>query len=59
MEETLLETEEPRSRAEIARVLGTVAAELGGDGPVTLESAGESVTVQPPSRPRFEVEVER
>ncbi|EMA35683.1 amphi-Trp domain-containing protein [Halococcus hamelinensis] len=59
MEETLFEIEEPRSRAEIARVLGAAAAELAGDGPVTLESDGQSVTVQPPERPTFEVEVER
>ena len=59
MDETPLETEEPRSRAEIARVLGEVAAALAGDGPVTLESDGESVTVQPPARPTFEIEVER
>ena len=59
MEDTLFETEEPRSRAEIARVLGAAAAELAGDGPVTLESDGQSVTVQPPERPTFEVEVER
>ncbi|WP_160134145.1 amphi-Trp domain-containing protein [Halococcus salsus] len=59
MEETLFETEEPRSRAEIARVLGAAAAELAGDGPVTLKSDGQSVTVQPPERPTFEVEVER
>ena len=58
-DETLLETEEPRSRAEIARVLGEVAAALAGDGPVTLESDGRSVTVQPPARPTFEIEVER
>ena len=54
-DETLLETEEPRSRAEIARVLGEVAAALAGDGPVTLESDDESIIVQPPARPTFEI----
>lgn len=58
-EEVLFETEEPRSRAEIATYLRRVADRLDdGDG-ITLKAGGQSVTMTPPDRPTFEVKAER
>lgn len=57
-EETLFESEQVHSRTEIAAALRSLAAQLD-DGPVTFEAADRSVTVEPPERAVFEIEVER
>lgn len=58
-EETLFESERTRSRADIAAVLRSLAAEFDGDGPVTLADGDRSVTVKPPDQSVLELEVER
>ena len=58
-EEVRFETEESRTRAEVASYLRTFADKLDGDGPITLTAGEQSVTVDPPERPTFEVKVER
>ena len=58
-EEVLFETESTQSRAEIAAYLRTFADKLDGDGPITLTAGDQSVTVDPPDRPTFEVKAER
>lgn len=58
-EETLFKTESARSRDEIADYLRRVADSLDGGGELSLQSGAESVTVDPPERPEFEVKVER
>ena len=58
-EEVLFETEEHRTREEIASYLRTFADKLDGDGPITLTAGEQSVTVDPPDRPTFEVKAER
>jgi len=59
MEEVLFETESTQSRADIAALLRTVADRLEAGDPVTLSSGDESVTLDPPARPTFEVKAER
>lgn len=60
MPETILfETESTQSRSEIAAYLRTFADKLDGDGPITLSSGEESVTIDPPERPTFEVKAEQ
>ena len=58
-EEVLFETEERRTRAEIAAYLEALADKLDADGPITLTAGEQSVTVDPPERPTFEVKAER
>ena len=58
-EEVLFEAESDQSREEIASYLRTVAAKLGQGDAVTLKSGSESVTMNPPARPTFEVKAER
>lgn len=58
-EEVLFETEDRRSRTEIASYLRTLADKLDADGPITLTAGEQSVTVDPPDRPTFEVKAER
>lgn len=55
----LFETENRRTREEIASYLRTVADNLEAGEPITLQSGEESVTVEPPAEPTFEVKVER
>ena len=58
-EEVLFKSESDQSREEIAAYLRKVADNLdSGDG-ITLKAGGESVTLNPPSRPTFEVKAER
>ena len=58
-EEILFKSETDQSRAAIASYLRQVADKLdAGDG-VTLTSGAESVTLEPPARPTFEVKAER
>jgi amphi-Trp domain-containing protein len=58
-EDTLFESESVRTRAEIAAYLRALAAELDADGPVTFRDGEYVVSVTPPERPTFDVEVER
>ncbi|MFW6003749.1 MAG: amphi-Trp domain-containing protein [Halanaeroarchaeum sp.] len=58
-EEVLFKSESPQSREDIATYLRTVADKLEQGGPITLRSGGESVTMEPPARPTFEVKAER
>ena len=57
-EEVLFETEEPRSRAEIAEALVAAAEEIEA-GTVHLDGDGDGTTVEIPDTPLFEVELER
>jgi amphi-Trp domain-containing protein len=59
MEEVLFETESRQSRTDIARYLRTVADKLETADPITLSSGGDSVTLDVPDRPTFEVKAER
>jgi amphi-Trp domain-containing protein len=58
-EEVLFKSESTQSRAEIATYLRTVAANLENGDDIALSAGGESVTLDPPSRPTFEVKAER
>ena len=58
-EEVLFETESHRTRAEVASYLRAFADKLDADGPITLTAGDQSVTVDPPDRPTFEVKAER
>jgi amphi-Trp domain-containing protein len=59
MEEVLFEHERRQSRAETAAVLRDVADRLEAGDPVTLSAGGESMTIEVPAEPTFEVKVER
>lgn len=58
-EEVLFESESSRSREEIAAYLRTVAESLDAGDAITLKKGSESVTMEPPTRPTFEVKAER
>lgn len=58
-EEVLFESESDQSREEIAAYLRTVAGNLEAGDAITLRAGGESVTLEPPARPTFEVKAER
>lgn len=58
-EEVLFESERTQSREEIASVFRTVAEKLTEGNGITLKSGNESVTMNPPSNPTFEVKAER
>ncbi|ACV11287.1 conserved hypothetical protein [Halorhabdus utahensis DSM 12940] len=58
-EEVLFETEQSMSRADIATYLRTVADNLEGGDAITLEAGDQSVTLEPPAQPTFEVKAER
>jgi len=58
-ETVLFESENRQSRKEIATYLRTVAASLDAGDAITLKKGDESVTVEPPARPTFEVKAER
>ncbi|GAA0454632.1 DUF1508 domain-containing protein [Halococcus dombrowskii] len=58
-DETLFESERQRSRTDIAGVLRSLATALENDGPVTLEDGAQSIDIDPPATPTFEIEVER
>lgn len=53
-----LETEERRSRAEIASYLRDLAEQLDGDGDVTLELGGSEVLLNPSDPITFKLEGE-
>ncbi|SMO48173.1 amphi-Trp domain-containing protein [Halorubrum cibi] len=58
-EEVLFESESRRSREEIASYLRTVADSLESGNAITLTRGEQSVTMDPPARPTFEVKAER
>jgi amphi-Trp domain-containing protein len=58
-EEVLFKSEKTQSREEIASVFRTVAEKLTDGNGITLRTGNESVTMNPPSRPTFEVKAER
>jgi amphi-Trp domain-containing protein len=58
-EEVLFESESRRSREEIASYLRTVADSLESGSAITLTRGDQSVTMEPPARPTFEVKAER
>ncbi len=57
-EKTLFKSESKFTRAEIAQYLRSVADSLEAGRPITLKSGDQSVTMEPPERPTFEVKVE-
>jgi len=59
MEDVLFEHERRQSRSDAASVLRDVADKLDAGDPVTLSAGGESVTMEMPANPTFEVKVER
>jgi len=58
-EEVLFKSESDQSRAEIASYLRTVAENLESGSEINLKSGGESMTLDPPAGPTFEVKAER
>jgi amphi-Trp domain-containing protein len=58
-EEVLFKSENDQSREEIATYLRQVADNLDSGTAISLKSGGESVTLDPPARPTFEVKAER
>ena len=58
-EEVLFKSEQSMSREEVAQYLRTVADKLDGDGSLSLSAGDQSVTMDVPARPEFEVKAER
>ncbi|TQQ81433.1 amphi-Trp domain-containing protein [Halonotius roseus] len=58
-EDVLFSSEQRHTRAEIATYLRNVADKLDAGEAVTLRSGAETVTMEPPARPTFEVKAER
>jgi len=58
-EEVLFKSEQRMSREQIASYLQTVVNKLSAGDAVTLEAGGDSVTLDPPAQPTFEVKAER
>ena len=58
-EEVLFKSESDQSREEIASYLRKVADNLDSGDAITLKAGSESVTLNPPARPTFEVKAER
>lgn len=58
-EEVLFESENRQARAEIASYLRTVADKLDAGEPITLKAGDQTVTMEPPASPTFEVKAER
>jgi len=58
-EEVLFKSESTQSRQEIADYLRAVADKLSAGDPVTLSAGSDSVTLDVPDRPTFEVKAER
>lgn len=58
-EEVLFKSESRQSREEIATYLRSVADKLDSGEAITLSAGGESVTMEPPTQPTFEVKAER
>jgi len=58
-EEVLFKSESDQSREEIASYLRKVADNLDSGSDISLKAGSESVTLNPPARPTFEVKAER
>ncbi|WP_137285189.1 amphi-Trp domain-containing protein [Halorussus salinisoli] len=58
-EEVLFETERRMDRTDVANYLRTVAEKLESGGDITLSAGDQSVTLDPPAQPTFEVKAER
>ena len=58
-EEVLFESESRQTRADIAAYLRSVADSLEAGDSITLEAGEQSVTMDPPAQPTFEVKAER
>jgi amphi-Trp domain-containing protein len=58
-EDVLFSSEQRYTREEIATYLRNVADKLDAGEAVTLSSGAESVTMEPPAQPTFEVKAER
>ena len=58
-EEVLFKSESKQSREEIASYLRKVADNLDSGNAISLKAGSESVTLNPPARPTFEVKAER
>jgi amphi-Trp domain-containing protein len=58
-EEVLFETESRTSRRDVAEYLRAVAETLEAGGAVSLSAGDQSVTLDPPAEPTFEVKAER
>ena len=58
-ETVLFESESVQSRDDIAASLRSVADKLDQGESIILSSGDESVTMEPPARPTFEVKAER
>lgn len=58
-EEVLFKSEQTQPRDAIAAYLRRVADSLEEGRDITLKAGGESVTLDPPERPTFEVKAER
>lgn len=58
-EEVLFESERRQSREDIAEYLRTVAKKLEAGETITLRAASDSVSLEVPPQPTFEVKAER
>ncbi|WP_254762546.1 amphi-Trp domain-containing protein [Natrinema marinum] len=58
-EEVLFKSESKHSRSEIASLLRRVADNLDDGEAISLKAGSESVTLEPPAHPTFEVKAER
>ena len=58
-EEVLFKSESALDRAEIASLLRRVADNLDAGEGITLSAGSETVSLEPPARPTFEVKAER
>ncbi len=58
-EEVLFKMERKFDRAEIADYLRQVADSLEEGGPISLKAGDQSVEMDPPGRPTFEIKAER
>ncbi|WP_267640221.1 amphi-Trp domain-containing protein [Haloarchaeobius amylolyticus] len=58
-EEVLFKSESQQTRSDIAAMLRDVADKLDAGDPITLTAGQQSVTLDPPTRPTFEVKAER
>jgi len=58
-EEVLFKSEQRQSREQIASYLQTVVDRLAAGEPITLRAGDDSVTLEPPAQPTFEVKAER
>ncbi|WP_254863338.1 amphi-Trp domain-containing protein [Halovivax gelatinilyticus] len=58
-EEVLFKFERRMDRTDIAAALRNVADSLDSGEPVTVSSGDESITMDPPAQPTFEIKAER